>query len=159
MLSFQNILCFSLFTVYLIVFEWMHLNVFLSNRSQHVMVDGCRSKLVYVVSGQEYHREVFWARYCSFCAPLSRFPYWTISLLVMPMTTLLLHVVPSSGVGVAVMQLQNLWTVISSRLVCGVTSGGWNWIQVQLRLWYFPSHSHVVHPQSPPLTIYTEKNK
>ena len=28
-----------------------HLTQFLSNRSQHVMVDGCRSKLVIVVSG------------------------------------------------------------------------------------------------------------
>ena len=30
------------------------LTLFLSNRSQHVMVDVCRSKLVYVVSGEQY---------------------------------------------------------------------------------------------------------
>ena len=36
---------------------------FLSNRSQLVMVDSCRSKLF--TSCQECRRELFWARYCS----------------------------------------------------------------------------------------------
>ena len=36
---------------------------FLSNRSQHVMGNGCNSKLVNVC--QEYRREVFWSHYCS----------------------------------------------------------------------------------------------
>ena len=39
------------------------LKQFLSNRSQHVVVDGYLSKLVDVVSG--WRKVVFWARYCS----------------------------------------------------------------------------------------------
>ena len=49
------------------------LTQFLSDRSQHVMVDGCRSKLVNVESG------VFWAHYCSSYTPRSFFPFWRIS--------------------------------------------------------------------------------
>ena len=37
----------------------------LSNRSQHVMMDGCRSKLVDVVS--EVPQGSSWAQYCCFC--------------------------------------------------------------------------------------------
>ena len=53
------------------------LTQFLSNRSQHVMVDGCRSKLVDVLSG--VRKEVFWALYCSSCTLRSFFPFWKIS--------------------------------------------------------------------------------
>ena len=42
------------------------LTQFLSNRSQHVKVDGCRSKRLTLY--QEC-RAVFWARYCSSCTP------------------------------------------------------------------------------------------
>ena len=53
------------------------LTQFLSNRSQHFMVDGCLSKLVDVVS--EVPQGSVWARYCSFCT-LQRFvPFWKIS--------------------------------------------------------------------------------
>ena len=45
------------------------LTQFLSNRSQLVMVDGCRSKLVNVVSG------VFWTPYCSSCTLRIFFPF------------------------------------------------------------------------------------
>ena len=62
------------------------LTQFLSNRSQHVMVDGCRSKQVNVVS--ECRRAVFWAHYCSSYTPRSFFPFWIISWSVMPMTPL-----------------------------------------------------------------------
>ena len=41
------------------------LTQFLSNRSQHVMVDGCQSKLVNIVSG--VLKAVFLAPYCSSC--------------------------------------------------------------------------------------------
>ena len=41
------------------------LTQFLSNRSQHVKVDGCLSKLVDFF--QQSRREVFWARRCSSC--------------------------------------------------------------------------------------------
>ena len=53
------------------------LTPFLSNRSQHVMVDGCRSKLVNVVSGVP--QGSVWARYGSSCTLRSFFPFWKIS--------------------------------------------------------------------------------
>ena len=54
------------------------LTQFLSNQSQQVMVNGCRSKLVNVVSGVP-RRAVFWARYCSSHTLRSFFPFWKIS--------------------------------------------------------------------------------
>ena len=59
---------------------------FLSNRSQHVMVDGCRSKLVNVESGVP-QGSVF----CSLfflCTLRSFIPFWKISRSVMPITPL-----------------------------------------------------------------------
>ena len=50
---------------------------FLSNLSQFVLVNGCRSKLVNVVLTS-----------CSFCTPRSFFSFWRIRLLVMLMTPL-----------------------------------------------------------------------
>ena len=67
------------------------LTQFLSNRLQHVMVNGCRSKLVNVVSG--VLQGCVMGRYCFSCTPRSCFPFLKISLLVMPTTPLrlLLH--------------------------------------------------------------------
>ena len=53
------------------------LTQFLSDRSQHVMVDGCRSKLVNVESGVP--QGSVWAPYCSSYTPRSFFPFWRIS--------------------------------------------------------------------------------
>ena len=50
---------------------------FVSDKSQHVMVDCCRSKLVNAVSG--VLQSVFWAHYCSYYTPLIFFPFWRIS--------------------------------------------------------------------------------
>ena len=50
---------------------------FLSDRSQHVMVDGCRSKLVNVVSGVPQGSAL--SHYCSSYTPRSFFPFWRIS--------------------------------------------------------------------------------
>ena len=50
------------------------LTQFLSNRSQYVLVDGCRSKLVNVVSGVS--QGSVWDRCCSFCTPGNFFPFW-----------------------------------------------------------------------------------
>ena len=50
---------------------------FLSNRSQHVMVDGYGVN--WLTLYQECHRAVFWARYCSSCTLWSFFPFWKIS--------------------------------------------------------------------------------
>ena len=49
------------------------LTQFLYNRSQFVFLDGCRSKLVNVVSGVP--QVVFWARCCTFCPPRNFFPF------------------------------------------------------------------------------------
>ena len=54
------------------------LTTFLSNRSWHVMVDGCRSKLVNVVSGMT-QGSILGPRYSSSCTPRSFFPLWKIS--------------------------------------------------------------------------------
>ena len=53
------------------------LTQFLSNRSHNFTVDGCRSKLVNVVSGVP-QGSVF-GRYCSSYTPRSFFPIWRIS--------------------------------------------------------------------------------
>ena len=51
---------------------------------------------------RECRKTVFWSRYCTSCTPLSFFPYWRISLLVMPISPNLIAVLPSAGVRVAV---------------------------------------------------------
>ena len=58
----------------------------LSNRSQHVVVVGCRNKLANVVSGVP--QGVFLGSHCSSCAPWSYFPFWKLGLSVMPTTSL-----------------------------------------------------------------------
>ena len=50
---------------------------FPSNRSQHVMVDDCRSKLVTVLSGVP--QGSVWARYCYSSTFRSFFAFWKIS--------------------------------------------------------------------------------
>ena len=70
---------------------------FLSNKSQHVMVDGCRSKLVDVVSGVLQGSVMSTLLFLLYTSEL--FPFWKISSLVMLMTTLI-AVVPSPGVRV-----------------------------------------------------------
>ena len=53
------------------------LTQFLSNRSQHVMMDGYRSKLINVVSGMPQGNVL--SRYCSSCTLRSFFPFRKIS--------------------------------------------------------------------------------
>ena len=53
------------------------LTPFLSNRSQHVLVDGCQSKLVNVVSGLPKGSD--FSVYCSSGTLLSSFQFWKIS--------------------------------------------------------------------------------
>ena len=76
------------------------LTQFLSNRSQHVMVDGCRSKLVNVVS--RVPQAVFWVRYCSSCTLQSFFSILENKLIGYSDDSTLTAVVPSQGVRVAV---------------------------------------------------------
>ena len=73
---------------------------FLSNRSQHIVVDGCGSKLVNAASG--IRREVFWARYCSSRTVQSFFYILENKLIGYGYDSTLMAVVPSPGVRVAV---------------------------------------------------------
>ena len=57
---------------------------FLSNRSQYVVVDGWRSKLVNVVSGVP--QGLFWVCSCSSCIPRSFSLYCRTNIMVMLMT-------------------------------------------------------------------------
>ena len=52
------------------------LSQFLSNRSQYVSVDGCRSKLVNVVSGVPQGSVL--GQLLFFCTPRNFFPFWRI---------------------------------------------------------------------------------
>ena len=56
----------------------------LLNRSQHLMVDGCRSRLVDVISGLP--QGSFWTSYYSFCTLQSFFPFFKVCWSVMLMT-------------------------------------------------------------------------
>ena len=76
------------------------LTQFLSKRSQHVKVDGCRSKLVNVVS--EVLQGSVWARYCSSHTPLRFFSILENKLIGNADDSTLIAVVPSPGARVTV---------------------------------------------------------
>ena len=76
------------------------LTQFVSNRSQYVVVDGCRCKLVNVVSGVPQGSVSSLSYYL--CTPLSFSPYWRTSFTVMLTDDLtLVVVVPSPSERVA----------------------------------------------------------
>ena len=97
---------------------------------EHLMVDGCRSKLVNVVSG--VLQRVFWDHYCSSCTPriffhTEAYAYWLCRWL---------HFDSRRAIPCCIeLQLQSPWTITSARLVSGVTFAGWNWIGVRLWQW------------------------
>ena len=74
--NYQGIL-YKLCSVGILGYVTCILTQFLSNRSQHIMADGCLSKLVNVVSGVP-QGSVFWARY-GLAVHLERFPFCEIS--------------------------------------------------------------------------------
>ena len=119
---------------------------FLSIRSQHVLVDGCRSKLVTL--SQECRRAVFWPLCCSSCTLLSFFTFWKISCWVMLMTTLM-AVVPSPGVRVTVAEslIRDLGWVSEW---CDLLGMKFNASKTKTMI---VSRSRTSHPQSLPLTI------
>ena len=91
------------------------LTLFLSNRSQHVMVDGCRSKLVNDVSGVQQGSVLFPLLFLLHTSEL--LPFRKISLSVILMT-----VVPSPGVRVTVAEslIRNLGRVSEWCDLCGM---------------------------------------
>ena len=74
------------------------LTQFLSNRPQHIMMDGCMSKLVNVVSGVLQGSVL--ARYCSSCTPRSYFSILENRLIGYADDSTLIGVVPSPGIRV-----------------------------------------------------------
>ena len=81
---------------------------------------------------QECRREVFWARYCSFCTLRSFFPFLKIIWSVMLMTPLWwLMCNPQTSD----LQLQSPWSMTLAGLVSGVTFGGSNWMRVRPWPW------------------------
>ena len=74
--------------------------MFLSNQSQHFMLDGCRSKLSNVVSCVP--KDSVMVQLFFLLIPRNLFPYWETSLTVMQMAT-----VPSPGVRATVPESLN----------------------------------------------------
>ena len=106
------------------------LTQFISNRSQHVMVDCFRSKLVKVGSGVPRWSVLGPSLFFLYTSEL--FYILENELIGYADDSTLIAVVPSPGVRVAVAESLSL---TSWRLVSGVTFGGWNWMLVRLRLW------------------------
>ena len=122
----------------------------LSNRSQHVMVDGCQLVGVnWLMLFQECRRAVFWAHYCSFCTHRSFFQFWRISWSVMLIALLWWPLCRSPGVRVKV-----------SESLVGEIGRVSEWcdlwgmkLNVSKTKTMIVSRSRTMHPQSPPLTI------
>ena len=82
---------------------------------------------------QELLLAVFWDRLLFLFYTSELFPFWRLRWLSLQLCRWLQfdshYAIPSSS-----------WAVISSRLISGVTFGGWNWKQVRLRLSYSKGH-------------------
>ena len=121
------------------------LTQFLSNRSQHVMVDGCRSKLVNVVSVVPQ---------VSVLGPLLFLLYTSELFLENKLIgyaddSILMAVVPSPGVRVAVAESMIRYLGRVSEW-CDLWGMKLNASKTNTMI---VSRSRTMHPQSPPLTI------
>ena len=105
------------------------LTQFLSNRSQYVVVDGCRSKLVNVVSGVP-QGSVF-GPHLFFLYTMELFSVVETKLYGKADGSTLIAVVSTHSERVAV--TQNPWIVILTGFVSGVPFRELNLIQVRLR--------------------------
>ena len=120
---------------------------FLSNRSQHVIVDGCRSKLVNVVSGVPHGSVLGLLLYLLLTSEL--FYILENKLIGYANDSTLMAVMPSPGVRVAVAEslIRDLRRVSEwcDLWVMKLTASKTKTMIV--------SRSRTMHPQSPPLTI------
>ena len=120
---------------------------FLSNRSQQVMVDGCRNKLVNVVSGVPEGSVLGPLLYLLFTSKL--FSILENKLIGYADDSTLMAVVPSPGVRVAVAEslIRDLGRVSEW---CDLWGMKFNASKTKTMI---VSRSRTMHPQSPPLTI------
>ena len=123
------------------------LTQFLSNRSQHVMVDGCRSKQVNAVSEVPQGSVLGPLLFLLFTSEL--FSILENKLIGYADDSTLMAVEPSPGVRVAVAEslIRNLGRVSEWCILCG-TKFNANKTKTMI-----VSRSRTMHPQSPPLTI------
>ena len=111
------------------------------------MVDGCRSKLVNVLSGVLLGRVMDPLLFVLYTT--EPFPFWNVSwsvMLMTPLWRLLCH--PQ----LIELQYQSPWSVTSAGLVSGVKFGEWNLNESKTKTMII-SRSRTMHPESHPLTI------
>ena len=123
------------------------LTQFLSNRPQHVMVDGCRSKLVNVVSGVPQGSVLGPLLFLLYTSEL--FSILENKLVGFADDTNLMAVVPSTGVRVVVAEslIRDLGRVSEWCDLCGMK------LNASMTKTMMVSRFRTMHPQSPPLTI------
>ena len=123
------------------------LTQFLSDRSQHVMVDGCRSKLVNVVSGVPQGSVFGPLLFLLYTSEL--FYVLENKLIGYADDSTLIAVVPSPGLRVAVAEslIRDLGRVSEW---CDLWGMKLNASKTKIMI---VSRSRTMHPQSPPLTI------
>ena len=123
------------------------LSQFLSNRYQHVMVDGCWSKLVNVVSGVQQGSVLGPLLFLLYTSEL--FSILVNKLIGYADDSTLMDVVPSPGVRVTVAesQIRDLHMVSEWYDLWGMK------LNASKTKTMTVSRSRTIHPQSPPLTI------
>ena len=123
------------------------LTEFLSDRSQQVMVDGCRSKLVNVVSGVPQGSVLGLLLFLLYTSEL--FSILENKLIGYADHSTLMAVLPSPGIRVAVVEslIHDLGRVSEWCDLCGTK------LNVSKTKTMIVSRSRTMHPQSPPLTI------
>ena len=123
------------------------LTQFLSNRSQQVMVDGCRSKRVNVVSGVPQGSVLGPLSFLLYTSEL--FSILKNKLIGYADDSILMAVVPFPGVRVAVAEslVRDLGRVSEWCDLCGMK------LNASKTKTMIVSRSRTMHPQSPPLTI------
>ena len=121
------------------------LTQFLSNRSQHVMVDGCRSKLVDIVSGVPHGSVLGPLFFLLYTSEL----FFILENMLMGYAddSTLMAVVPSPGVRVTVAEslIRDLRRVSERCNLCGMK------LNASETKTMIVSRSHTTHPQSPPI--------